>query len=86
MQHDDRQPRESTEVGAAPASCLTDRRLNRFSDIGASRVFEQKSRVAAWVACKHVANIQDMTWHYRKAQEGMKVTPDLDWMASDGTR
>jgi hypothetical protein len=42
------------------------------SDVG------EKSSVIACLACKHVANIQDITRHHRRAPDGTKRAADLD--------
>jgi hypothetical protein len=46
----------------------------------------QKSSPGARLACKHVANIQDMTRRYEKAPDDTKRAADLDWIAPGGTR
>ncbi len=46
----------------------------------------QKSCLPARLACKYVANIQDMIRGHRTGADGTKIPPDLDSMRSAGTR
>ena len=48
--------------------------------------FRQKSSTEAWVACKRVANIQDITRRHRKTPDGTKGRADLHGIAPGSTR
>ena len=51
-----------------------------------NRLRGQKSSLVPGLACKHVANIQDITRHHRTAPNNTKALAGLDWAAPDATR